>query len=116
MSEINGTDVAAAGAQQAKAAGDHQQRLAKVNVAARQVLGVVVRGMMVSAPGVEPIDTVCATAFQMGALLGDAFEGDLVTILGLRKQIKDAFDKGMNSAKPKQAAPPPPGLVQRLNG
>jgi hypothetical protein len=114
--EVNGNDVKAAGNEQSKAATEHAQKIAQLNVAARQVIGVLVRGLMVSAPGVAPIENVCVAAFQYGAILGDCFEGDLVTILGLRKQMKDAFDKGMNSVTPSQATAPPADLIKRLNG
>lgn len=116
MSEIDGNDVAAAGAQQSNAAADHQKRLVELNLAAQKVIGVTIRGMLVSAPGLQPIEIVCTTAFQFGQLLGQVFEGDLVTLLGLRKQMKDAFEKGMNSVTPQQAKPPPADLVKRLNG
>lgn len=116
MTEVNGQRIEEAADQQQKARLQHDQALAQLNIAARSVMGVVARGMLVSAPGLQPIEVVCAAAFQYGRLMGETFEGDLVTILGLRKQIKDAFEKGMNSIKPPAAQAPPADLIKRLNG
>lgn len=114
--EVNGKRIDDAALQHQKAAAEQNNRLAQLNIAARTIMGVVVRGMLTSSPGVQPIDVVCAAAFQYGRLMGETFEGDLVTILGLRKQIKEAFAKGMNSVAPPAVSPPPADLVKRLNG
>ena len=114
--EVNGQDVANAETKQRTAAADYQQKMAQVNVAARTISGVVMRGMMVSAPGIQPLDLAAATAFQMGRVLAEAFEGDLVTIIGVRKQIKDAFEKGINSLPPGKPQAQPHFDPKRLNG
>ncbi len=65
----------------------------------RQVVGTVVRGLLVSAPGVPPHVLLNAIARQTGSLLAGAVTADLATVLSLRKGFKDAFAAGVQNEK-----------------
>ena len=65
----------------------------------RQVVGVTVRGLLVSAPGVPPAELVKSIARQTGYALANSINGDLQAVLKLRREFKDAFDKGVSDVK-----------------
>src|SRR5277367_219390 len=62
------------------------------------VLGTMIRGLLVSVPGVRQDLLLSMVAFRTGALLAACFQGDLATLLTIRKNLKDGFDKGVKSA------------------
>lgn len=68
----------------------------------RQVVGTVVRGLLVSAPGVPPHVLLNVIARQTGSLLAGALTADLATVLQLRKGFKDAFAAGVQNEKIQQ--------------
>jgi hypothetical protein len=72
----------------------------------RQVVGTVIRGMLVSCPGVPPHVLLNSIAKQTGSLLAGAFTADLATVLSMRKGLKDSFGNGV--AKEKIVQPPLP--------
>ena len=80
----------------------------------RQVIGTMMRGLMVSAPGVPPHVLLNAIAWQTGNLMAGAIQGDLATVLSLRKGFKDAFADGIS--KSAIATPPMPGAATKLSG
>jgi hypothetical protein len=72
----------------------------------RQVVGTVIRGLLVSAPGVPPHLLLNSIARQTGSLLAGAITADLATVLSMRKGFKDAFGNGV--AREKVTQPPIP--------
>lgn len=88
---------------------------AVIEAQVRQVLGVLIRGLMVSAPGVPPEVLVNAIARQTGALLATSITGDLSSVLGVRKGFKDAFADGV-AKTPVLPAVPPVAAPQKLHG
>jgi hypothetical protein len=72
----------------------------------RQVIGTMIRGLLVSAPGIQPHILLNSIARQTGSLLAGAVTSDLATVLTLRKGMKDAFGNGV--AKEKITQPPIP--------
>jgi hypothetical protein len=81
---------------------------AAIEPAVRQVVGTVLRGILVSAPGVPAHMLLNAVARVTGNLLADSLAGDLQTLLRLRKGFKDAFAEGVQAAKPRPAPEQPP--------
>lgn len=92
-----------------------QESKVALNKACNLVMGTVVRGVMTGAPGVPPDEVLGTMVFQLGAVLSTSLQGDLVTLLKLRKTLKDSFEKGLAAVPPKQA-PVPPDAATRLNG
>jgi hypothetical protein len=88
----------------------------KVGPVVRQVLGIVIRGLLVSSPGVPPNVLLGIMAWQTGNLLAGAFQADLGTTLMVRKQLKEGFAEGI--AKTPVAQPPMQGgmMPAKLNG
>jgi hypothetical protein len=84
---------------------------AVLDAAVRQVLGTVIRGLLVSAPGTQPHVLLNTIARVTGALCAGAVQADLQVLFQLRKGFKDAFDEGVKSIKPQ--APPAPMPTQR---
>lgn len=73
-------------------------------------LGVVIRGLVVTASG-APIDRLLASiARTTGRLCADSVAGDLQPVLRIRKATKDAFDEGVN-ATPLKAKPAHPAAM-----
>jgi hypothetical protein len=89
----------------------------------RQVIGTVLRGLLVLSPGVPPQVLLAIIAWQTGNLLAGAFQSDLATTLTIRKNIKDGFADGITKtpiAHPpmpgRALAPGLPGMPTRMNG
>lgn len=77
----------------------------------RQLLGILLRGLLVSAPGVQPHDLLNSVSRQTGSLVAGSLQGDLATMLRVRKGFKDAFAEGVQGVpiqQPGQAPEPPP--------
>ena len=83
-----------------------------VDAAVRQVLGVVLRGLMVSTPGIGPEVLARSAAKQVGIILAESMTAELDQMLKLRKQLKDAFDEGVKEAKIKVPQATPGRLVR----
>lgn len=86
-----------------------QKAEAVVDAQIRQVVGVVIRGILVSGAGVPP-DALCRSIARVtGALLADAVRADLRLMLQHRAGIKEAFKAGIDSTRvdpvPAQAPP-----------
>jgi len=76
-----------------------QKAEAVVDAQLRQVIGVTIRGILVSSPGF-PSDVICRSIARVtGALLCDAVHADLALMLKHRAGIKDAFKAGVDSTK-----------------
>lgn len=72
------------------------------------VLGVVYRGIIVSSPGVPPIEVLKSIARMSGNIIAAGIQADLTATLMLRREFKDAFAEGVQNAP---IAPPPSGNV-----
>ena len=72
----------------------------------RQVIGTVLRGLLVSAPGIPPHIIMSVVAWQAGNLMAEALQADIATAIQLRKLFNDSFADGVRKAKIVQ--PPPP--------
>lgn len=82
----------------------------------RQIIGTVVRGILVSAPGVPAHEVLNSISRVTGALVSEAVIADLAGHFQLRKGFKDAFHDGVKAAPMQQpgAQPPPQNVAQRL--
>jgi hypothetical protein len=78
----------------------------------RQVVGTVLRGLLVSAPGFPPHVVMSVIAWQTGNLMADALQADIATAVTLRKLFMDLFCDGVRKAKIVHA--PPPGAAGML--
>lgn len=68
----------------------------------RQVVGVNIRGLLVSAPGVPPHELLNSIARVTGMLLAESVVADLGTSLRMRTGFKEAFADGIAKTPPKQ--------------
>lgn len=85
-----------------------QKAEALLDAQTRQIVGVMIRGILVSCPGITP-DVICRSIARVtGSLLADAVRADLSLMLRHRSGIKDAFDAGVKSTKVEPMAAPPP--------
>lgn len=75
-----------------------------IGPAVGQVIGTMIRGLLVSAPGVPPHVLLHAIAWQTGNMLASTIQADLSTLLSMRKSFKEAFHDGVTKAK---IVPPP---------
>jgi hypothetical protein len=74
------------------------QALARIKPLIQPSVHVLVRGLLMSCPGIPPHVVLCSIAFEAGNFMGQVFQGDLATIASLRNSIKAAFDEGMKKA------------------
>lgn len=79
----------------------------------RQVIGVNIRGLLVSAPGVAPHEMLNAIARVTGGLLAESIVADLSVILRMRTGFKEAFADGIAKTPPKQPAINPATILRR---
>lgn len=85
-----------------------QKAEALLDAQTRQIVGVMIRGILVSCPGIT-LDVICRSMARVtGSLLADAVRADLALMLRHRSGIKDAFDAGVKSTKIEPMAAPPP--------
>ena len=71
-----------------------------------QVVGTMLRGILVSTSGFAPDVLVRSVGRVSGRLCASSLQADLVTTMNFRKALKDAFADGVA-----QAPPPNSGLV-----
>lgn len=71
----------------------------------RQVLGIVMRGIMISTPNVPAHIVLNVLCREMGQLAAESLSADLPTVFKLRQGYKAAFNEGVKAAK---IAPVPP--------
>jgi|GEM_PF-5118662 hypothetical protein len=74
----------------------------------QQVIGIVLRGLLVSGPGIPPGLLFMSVARVAGGLMSDALQGDIGPVLRLRADMKKAFAEGVDSVKPRPAEKQPP--------
>ena len=84
------------------------QMIALLDPAVSQVIGTMVRGLLVSAPGCPPHIILNLIAWKTGHFLADAVKADLSALLMLRKGIKEAFDDGIRKTPMHMEASPMP--------
>lgn len=101
---INGTklvgedDPPAAAPTQAQEATLAAKTRALLDAQIGQTIGTVVRGILVSAPGVDPRELLSAIARTTGNVCASSVAGELPAVLMIRKAMKEAFDEGVNKA------------------
>jgi hypothetical protein len=78
------------------------QILNDINPAIRQVVGVMMRGLLSGCPGVPANVVLSVIAWQVGNLAADTMVADLKTQFALRKSFKDAFEDGVGKAALRQ--------------
>lgn len=81
-----------------------------------QIVGVVIRGILVSSPGVPGHEVLASVARVTGTLTAGALQGDLQALLTIRKSLKDAFGEGMQKAPLIQPANQQPAAPSRRHG
>jgi hypothetical protein len=77
----------------------------------KQIMGVTIRGLLVSSPGVPPDALLRSVARTTAQLMGDAITGDLVPVMKVRETIRDAFAQSLKKAPirtPMQQGPSSP--------
>lgn len=95
-------------------AGTGQMTLdAQLDIQTRQIIGVMFRGLLVSAPGIPPDALIRSVARVTGEFCATAIVGDLAPVLVHRKAIKEAFTDAVGRAK---VVPLPESPKQPLNG
>jgi hypothetical protein len=65
----------------------------------RQVIGTVMRGLLVSAPGYAPHIVMSVIAWQAGNIMAEAMQADIASSIQLRKLFMDSFSDGVRKAK-----------------
>ena len=84
----------------------------QIDVQLRQAIGFMVRGILVSAPGVPPEMIAKSIARITGELIGQAVCGDIVAVLTIRRECKENFTKSMGDMP---VRPLPSVTSQKLN-
>src|SRR5208282_5901241 len=79
---------------------------ALVDAQVRPALGVVIRGLLVSFPGLPPHEILNSIARVAGKMMGESLMADMATHFRLRDDFKKAFADGVSQAPMKMPAPP----------
>lgn len=95
MSEINGAQIQPEAKQDDFMALNAQAKALQGPV--RIVMGTVIRGLLVSAPGIQPAMVLNVIAWTAGHILASSLKGDLATLLQIRTALKKAFEEGIKS-------------------
>ena len=99
---LTADEVAAAIGAGAKDSHAVQKAEAVLDAQVRQVMGVMLRGLMVSAPGIDPATLLRSTARAMASLMCEAITGDLVPVLQVRAGFRKAFEETLKRMPVKQ--------------
>lgn len=81
-----------------------EQAVTQLDPLLTAIIGTMIRGILVSAPGLPAHLLMSMIALKAGSTLASAVQADLTTLLTIRKNLKDAFDKGVKSAPMSQPA------------
>ena len=81
----------------------------------RAVVGTMVRGLMVSLPGVAPPAILQMLCYEVANCVGQALQGDLTTLASIRKGYREAFEEGLRKA-PIVQTPPAGSMPLNLRG
>ena len=73
-------------------------QLTRVKPIIQSGVQVMIRGLLMSCPGVPPNVIATCIAFEAGHFMGQIFEGDIATIAGIRNSLKTAFQEGVQKA------------------
>ena len=99
---MNGNDTPPAAAAQpvptSEQVGQTNALLATISPAVKAVVGTMIRGLMVSFPGVPPHVVLTMLSFETANFIGQALQGDIAMIAGIRKGYKEAFEEGLRKA------------------
>lgn len=91
----------------------HVQAQIRLTAHLRPVVTAMVNGALVMSQAHAPVDRVMVTLCAlMGQICGGAASGDLASVLRLRAEMKDCFDKAMNAMPVRDGLPPPPANAQ----
>lgn len=82
--------------------------LSKMDAPMRAVLSTMLRGLLTAFPGVPSHVIMTMVAAQTGELLGAALQGDLMTLINIRKGFIEAFNEGIRRNPPNSGVMPPP--------
>lgn len=80
----------------------------------RNILAIVLRGIMVSSPGVSPQMVLNAICRQTGSLCAGSIAGELAGVLAHRAGFKKAFEEGVQKAPLVQPPKPQPAPSTRM--
>lgn len=89
--------------------------LNRVTPQLRAVVGTMIRGLMMSFPGVAPHAILTMICFETANFAGQALQGDIAMMSGIRKGYRDAFEEGLRKA-PIVAASKPGEMPTNLRG
>lgn len=82
----------------------------QLNGPVRHVVGVMVQGMLTTAPGVPSHVILNVICWQLGNIVGEALQGDMATLFSLRKAFQENFSDGVKKAKMVMPGGPPANL------
>lgn len=99
MNETNGIEALAPDS------GAAAKARAVIDAQIRQIIGTLVRGILVSAPGVPAHEVLNSISRVTGGLVAESIVADLATQFQLRKGFKDSFDDGVKGTPMKQPGP-----------
>jgi len=75
-----------------------QQQAVLLDNAVSVVIGTVIRGLSVGAPGVDPAALMNLIAWRVGHVMSNSFRvDDIATMTKLRGDMRKAFTDGLNS-------------------
>ena len=81
-----------------------------IDAQVRQIVGVVLRGLLMSAPNIPADVLIKSICRQTGSLVAGSLQGDVATLLKLRASFKEAFADGVNKAPLQAPVAPQPGV------
>src|ERR1700682_4469150 len=85
------------------------EAIQKLEAPLRQVIGTMMRGLLVSTPGVAPHVVLNAICWQVGHLAAEVIQADLKTTFEIRRSFKASFDAGVGKARVVQPMAAPAG-------
>jgi len=85
--------------------------LTAIEPSIKAIAGTIIRGLMVSFPGVPPYAVLTMFSFQTANIIGQALSGDIAMMMQIRKGYREAFEEGLRKAPivgpaANQGAPP----------
>lgn len=72
--------------------------LARIRPIIQPSLHVMIRGLLMSCPGVPPHVVLCSIAYEAGNFMAQVFDGDIGQLAQIRGTIKQSFEEGMRKA------------------
>lgn len=93
-----------------------QAQIAAMQPTIKAVLENVYRGIIYGAAGARPDAVVTIICYEIAQCVGKSLNGDLGTVLQIRKACIDAFGEGLRKAPPNAHAPPRAALPPNIRG